>query len=345
MYNLQDKAGGNRVMEAGLFTWSNLESDLVDWWMTQAESQVTLCTTEGEHVVVVDAGMRNDGPGPDISSCHAIVGDFEHCGSVEMHWHARDWYSHNHHRDPRYADVILHVVMNPQGGPSLTTVAIPPDQLGGKVCLANRLLSAPEIVEVARSRLRRKTHHLAQLAETGFSPLMLGMVEVIYTGKLRHLHLQRLAVKLGLPQWPDGQPWRGSNQALRREVSRSKLLESVLKHTDLFQVDNWQIDLPINWVNWRTQFRSLLDIGLSESQVREWITNVLAPYLPEKVGLEFWEKTAVFRHYGVEKRMKPRFGLKQIETLAEQQAVLEWQIRLCGPKHCSICPLVHSIRS
>lgn len=47
------------------------------------------------------------GQGPCTSSHEEI----QLVGDVEFHIHARDWFAHGHHTDPRYNQVILHVVL------------------------------------------------------------------------------------------------------------------------------------------------------------------------------------------------------------------------------------------
>ncbi|MBF8268262.1 MAG: hypothetical protein HW388_1770 [Dehalococcoidia bacterium] len=44
----------------------------------------------------------------------------EASGDVELHLRARDWWSHNHHLDPNYNSVALHVVWENNGGPPTT---------------------------------------------------------------------------------------------------------------------------------------------------------------------------------------------------------------------------------
>lgn len=69
-----------------------------------------LLTTEGQEIVVVDAGFRNDNSGPDFSSAKLKIGNTIWSGDVEMHIKSSDWMRHGHQDDASYDSVILHVV-------------------------------------------------------------------------------------------------------------------------------------------------------------------------------------------------------------------------------------------
>ena len=69
-----------------------------------------LTTTTGLPVEVIDPGLHNTDAGPDFFNAKIRVGGTLWVGNVEIHDHAADWYTHGHHRDGRYDNVILHVV-------------------------------------------------------------------------------------------------------------------------------------------------------------------------------------------------------------------------------------------
>jgi hypothetical protein len=70
-----------------------------------------LTTTDGRTVDVIHLGTWTHGFGPDFRDAIISVdnGRTEH-GSIELHLRTRGWSEHRHHLDPRYNDVILHIV-------------------------------------------------------------------------------------------------------------------------------------------------------------------------------------------------------------------------------------------
>ncbi len=70
-----------------------------------------LTSSEDELVSVIYPGRANDDNGPDFRD--AVIVNKSHLtkGDVEVHVKSSDWYSHKHHVDAEYNNVILHVVM------------------------------------------------------------------------------------------------------------------------------------------------------------------------------------------------------------------------------------------
>ena len=79
-------------------------------WRTQSFSQLPLTTTDGNVVHVEYPGFLNRHAGPDFMDARVQIGDVLWCGPVELHLKSSDWLLHGHTGDPRYDNVILHVV-------------------------------------------------------------------------------------------------------------------------------------------------------------------------------------------------------------------------------------------
>ena len=79
-------------------------------WRTQSFSQLPLTTTDGKVVQVEYPGFLNRHAGPDFMDARVQIGDVLWCGPVELHLKSSDWLLHGHTGDPRYDNVILHVV-------------------------------------------------------------------------------------------------------------------------------------------------------------------------------------------------------------------------------------------
>jgi hypothetical protein len=78
-------------------------------WQQMVGKELT--STEDALVSVVYPGRTNGDNGPDFRD--AVIVNKSHLtkGDVEVHIKSSDWYSHEHHADAEYNNVILHVVM------------------------------------------------------------------------------------------------------------------------------------------------------------------------------------------------------------------------------------------
>jgi hypothetical protein len=78
-------------------------------WLEQ-KFFLPLFTPEGEAIKVISPGIWNNEAGPDFLKAHIKIGDYLYRGDVEIHLHQGGWCQHKHHEDPRYNQVILHLV-------------------------------------------------------------------------------------------------------------------------------------------------------------------------------------------------------------------------------------------
>ena len=86
------------------------EGFLYQIWMERPFAGKKLLTTEKKPIEIREKGIRNYDAGPDfLDALIAIEGQLLR-GDVEIHPVAGDWYMHQHHKDPRYNRVVLHVV-------------------------------------------------------------------------------------------------------------------------------------------------------------------------------------------------------------------------------------------
>ncbi len=86
------------------------EGFLYHLWLNRSFEKYDLSTINGHSVEIVEKGTRNYDAGPDfLDALIRLDGELLR-GDVEIHAIAGDWYAHGHHRDPRYNNVILHIV-------------------------------------------------------------------------------------------------------------------------------------------------------------------------------------------------------------------------------------------
>jgi len=70
-----------------------------------------LVTEEGERLKIIYPGRVNDDQGADFRDAVIATSQGLIKGDIEVHVNSSDWQAHQHHRDPVYNRVVLHVVM------------------------------------------------------------------------------------------------------------------------------------------------------------------------------------------------------------------------------------------
>ncbi len=79
-------------------------------WNKQLFDTLELQTEQGETVKVVSPGTWSTQAGPDFFNAKLEINHQLWAGNVEVHLKSSDWYAHHHEKDPKYNNVILHVV-------------------------------------------------------------------------------------------------------------------------------------------------------------------------------------------------------------------------------------------
>ncbi len=108
------------------------ESQVIKIWQHQLLDRTELATESGEPIEIIYPGRINDDQGADFRD--AVIATREKLiqGDIELHVKSSSWQAHQHHRDPIYNRVILHVVMwhdtemaaNLQNGENIPTLAL-----------------------------------------------------------------------------------------------------------------------------------------------------------------------------------------------------------------------------
>lgn len=148
------------------------ELDLCQAW-TQLPRSLELRSTDGQVIEIVHLGAWTHGLGPDFRNAMVCFDgkDFQ-TGSVELHLRTRGWIEHGHNLDPRYNDVVLHVVTTAdrvetrrQDGKLVPVVVLAANAhksihrtedwslVGGEVCAAHLAAESPAQLIVALESL------------------------------------------------------------------------------------------------------------------------------------------------------------------------------------------------
>ncbi len=69
-----------------------------------------IITDTNEEVEVLSPGQQNHDAGPDFTNARIRINGTIWAGNVEIHTNSANWNIHNHHKDPAYNNVILHIV-------------------------------------------------------------------------------------------------------------------------------------------------------------------------------------------------------------------------------------------
>ncbi len=154
---------------------SHLEIAVCAVWRDQRVPE-PLRTVTGQTVEVIHRGVWSNGFGPDFRDALLLFDGRElRAGSVEVHRRTSGWDAHGHATDPRYDDVILHVVQEHDGAETRRhdggvvpvvelgrTAGFPIDtrmltarwdRFGGEACAPELVATQPEVIRSALWRL------------------------------------------------------------------------------------------------------------------------------------------------------------------------------------------------
>ncbi len=96
--------------------------ELFQWIWQNLEFDCSGLQTEcGQPLEIIDPGKPNHGKGPDFLQAHLYIEEKEWYGSVEIHKTTNEWNRHNHHLDPSFNSVVLHVVYEHDSCPGVNT--------------------------------------------------------------------------------------------------------------------------------------------------------------------------------------------------------------------------------
>ena len=86
------------------------EEHLYTLWQRLADHRRAFTSSDGRILHIIECGTRNHDAGPDFLNALVRIDGALHRGDVEIHNTPREWYTHHHHLDRRYNQVLLHLV-------------------------------------------------------------------------------------------------------------------------------------------------------------------------------------------------------------------------------------------
>jgi len=81
-------------------------------WKYKLYKSGNLKTISGQKVEIIKPGIHNFDSGPDFFNAKIKIDKTVWSGNVEVHINSSDWYSHNHHINKAFDNVVLQVVYN-----------------------------------------------------------------------------------------------------------------------------------------------------------------------------------------------------------------------------------------
>ncbi|MFK7810845.1 MAG: DUF2851 family protein, partial [Maribacter sp.] len=88
-----------------------MREDLLHFiWKYKKLQFADLTTSNNEAIVILDYGTHNHLAGPDFFFAKVNIDRQLWVGNVEIHIKSSDWYAHQHEKDLKYDNVILHAV-------------------------------------------------------------------------------------------------------------------------------------------------------------------------------------------------------------------------------------------
>ena len=81
-------------------------------WNLRLLPQRGIYTTCKREIRIVHPGQLNLNDGPDFLDAEILIENEIWFGHVEIHINSSDWIAHGHNEDPRYENVVLHVVLD-----------------------------------------------------------------------------------------------------------------------------------------------------------------------------------------------------------------------------------------
>jgi hypothetical protein len=79
-------------------------------WQHKILLNKKLFTVCGKPLTILQTGQPNQHAGPDFLNAKVKIDQTIWAGNIEVHIQSSSWFNHNHHKDPAYKNVVLHVV-------------------------------------------------------------------------------------------------------------------------------------------------------------------------------------------------------------------------------------------
>lgn len=341
---------------------SDREADLYIHWERSAGRSVW--GLRGKYRIV-HQGKRNGGPGPDFLGAAIVFPDGRmRRGDVEIHLRREGWLQHKHRWDPRYRQVILHVISagSLEAVPQEQWRVVPTVMLPGEPASFKPLC---ETIPLALAGSRAQADFLRTLAMQRWWRRLAD-----WNGRDNRDVLKSLARRLG----PDHHRLALANlwlAFLPGEGDLFSFLSGVRARLPFETIGGTRKELPGRVVflsalafTCSRQPRALAAWSLEDARqlardlragnwpaptgafLIEAAGNWLLPLGSVTTGsdrFDEWYRLPLGWSYGRVRRHVERLGLQRPSNFGQQQGLLEWIESLCQPVECDCCPVAGTV--
>ena len=348
------------------------EAALVNDWLRYKPGQ-RLHSVDGQPIMVIDPGHRNNHEGPDISDACLFINGRIHKGPVECHLKAQHWFQHGHDHDPNYQTVILQVLRHfPTriAVRSFPMIVIQARDHFGSSCLQDTDCLVPEPETVLRRlgyrRWRAKiadfqtvlastARFLPKLQQSVFEVLGYGgnrpafgrLAGLVNPNAIPGKSIKSIHDHLATLMKSEGLIWhRCGVRPANHPENRLPLAARLLKFIADWEKADWGGREVFDQL-WLTRIKPHAGLGIQIELLGNVFYPVLAARARENMDLEevqsyreHWSKLFLPYIYGfISRRFRILMPVKQLRNFPVTQGIIELNKQFCQPEHCLVCPL------
>jgi len=339
------------------------ESDYYAIWEKQRDNQFW---SNSGFYKIINPGIRNHYSGPDF--LQAVIqypdGSIKQ-GAVEIHHYVSDWYSHGHHLDKYYDNVVLHVIIFGQAVPVFVgkSPEIPTIKMGvgglapdSRPCQnLSESLSKEHFVNWMHIFATQRWHYLQSYFNQGNEHRIRRILAFMDIKSNPKLVQKTIDYYIGIrPETPEQLimemvvayarklPWKmGRKRPLSHPLYRLPLLLYIAQNYKKLLKEVSTIDLPNFKKYLLKNLYSHLPIP-GNGFLHEIMGNILYPLSEifyEKSQYLNWFNLSV-QPYGKYKSHLDKMGYEGKITFGIQQGLIELNKQYCSIDLCGMCPLI-----
>ncbi len=350
-YSLQESSIKNRIKD---------ETFVYNSWEKQQGNQFVF---ESKNIKILSTGMRNLVSGPDYKNAVILLDNDVIRGDVEIHNTCEEWYTHQHHLDPFYTNVVLHVFSSGDYVPILNNnhKRIPTIQLTSSFSQDSNSctnivnsLSESQIIECVRiySNVKYETtceqfktnsqkyviEKLFHFLDVHGNKITKQTLVYYFIENYKDTHIEQMILSLKnmlhASSWEYGSRYPKANPQNR--LALLVYLGYILfdKNLDINHIDVFKMQKIVKQKGYNVPGNHFLI---------ELLGNIFIPLKQNNTNSSLFDEWYHLncQPYGKCKRLLSKWNLKTKISFGLQQGLLLIMKELCASNSCQHCPLYH----